>query len=457
MDIQARFEQQQEHFFEGHTLDLKLRKQTLTKLMDVLKSNEDKLYEAIKKDLNKSSFETYMTEMAMIYHDIKVFRKKLSSWSRPKYVLTNIANMPGSSKIVPEPLGTSLIIGAWNYPYQLVLVPLVAAIGAGNTAIIKPSELAPHTSALMAMLINNNFDPKHIYVQEGGIEESTELLKLPFDKFFYTGSSHVGKIVMRAASEHLSSVTLELGGKSPCFVMPDANLKLSAQRLVWGKYLNSGQTCIAPDYVLVHESIKDKFVGLVVDQIKSIYGKTPETSEALINMVNKRHFDRVKELIDPGKVVHGGQSIEEQLFIEPTVMDNVTYDDPVMQEEIFGPIMPILTFSDFNTALDEVRRRPKPLAAYLFTRNGKVKKQFVSRLSFGSAAVNDTLVQITNNRLPFGGIGNSGVGGGYHGLHGFKLFSHYKPVLTRDTLSELPLKYPPFTSFKRFVMGKFLE
>ena len=388
---------------------------------------------------------TYATELALIYNDIDYYRKNLSSLCKPKSVKTNLVNQPGKSKIYLDPLGNTLIIGAWNYPYHLSLLPTVAAIAAGNTCLIKPSELPANTMQVMAKLINNAFPSNYLYVVEGAVPETTELLKLRFDKIFFTGSPKVGQIVYEAAARQLTPVTLELGGKSPAIVTRHADLKIAARRIVWGKFLNAGQTCVAPDYLLAEESIRLPLQEALKAELKNKdyqFG-----SSHYVQLINERNFDRVFALIDPQKVIVGGQSDRANRFIAPTLMQEVGWDDPIMQEEIFGPVLPILSFTDYNKALSEIAKRPKPLAAYLFTSDAEEKRKFTTRISFGGGCINETIMHLSNDQLPFGGIGHSGIGH-YHGLYGLLAFSHQKPILEKALWGETNLRYPPYTSQK---------
>ena len=446
--------QQQKTFFNSHaTKDLDFRKAQLQKLKKVVKSNEKLLYDAIYQDFGKSEFETFGTEISFIYKDIDYYLKNLKSFAKPKNVLTNIVNQMGSSKIVFEPLGNCLVIGAWNYPYQLTLTPLIAAIAAGNTCMIKPSELPENTMKAMAKLINENFDAQFLYVVEGGVEETTAILKLRFDKIFFTGSPRVGKIVYKAAAEHLTPVTLELGGKSPAFVTEKADLNIAARRIVWGKFINAGQTCVAPDYLYVAENIKAKFLKVLIEEIKK--RNYTDNVDHYCKIINERNFDRLEKMIDREKVVFGGETIREKRYISPTVLDNVTWEDAVMQEEIFGPILPILTYKNLETAMQTVVEGEKPLSAYLFSNDAKEQELFTEKLSFGGGCINDTLMHLSNDRLPFGGVGNSGIGH-YHGKFGFIAFSHQKAILKKSNYLEPELKYPPYSDAKLNILKKLL-
>lgn len=446
--------QQQKTFFNSHaTKDLDFRKAQLQKLKKVVKSNEKLLYDAIYQDFGKSEFETFGTEISFIYKDIDYYLKNLKSFAKPKNVLTNIVNQMGSSKIVFEPLGNCLVIGAWNYPYQLTLTPVIAAIAAGNTCMIKPSELPENTMKAMAKLINENFDAQFLYVVEGGVEETTAILKLRFDKIFFTGSPRVGKIVYKAAAEHLTPVTLELGGKSPAFVTEKADLQIAARRIVWGKFINAGQTCVAPDYLYVAENIKAKFLKVLIEEIKK--RNYTDNVDHYCKIINERNFDRLEKMIDREKVVFGGETIREKRYISPTVLDHVTWDDAVMQEEIFGPILPILTYKNLETAIQTVVEGEKPLSAYLFSNDAKEQELFTEKLSFGGGCINDTLMHLSNDRLPFGGVGNSGIGH-YHGKFGFIAFSHQKAILKKSNYLEPELKYPPYSDAKLNILKKLL-
>ena len=366
---------------------------------------------------------------------------------------TNLANQFGNSKIYPEPLGCTLVIGAWNYPFQLSLSPVIASLAAGNTCILKPSEIAEHSMKIMAKIINENFPHDYLFVAEGGVEETSAILKLRFDKIFFTGSTKVGKIVYEAAAKHLTPVTLELGGKSPVIVTSTANFEVAAKRIVWGKFLNSGQTCVAPDYILVDEKVQDSFLDALKSYIQQF--KYEAGSENYTQIINDRNFDRLLKLIDSNKIFFGGKSDAKRRYIEPTILKNVNWNDNVMQEEIFGPILPVLTFNNFNEALLNIAKNEKPLSAYLFTDNEEEKEYFISKISFGGGCINDVIMHLGNDNLPFGGVGNSGMGN-YHGKFGFDTFSHQKAILDRATWGEPDLKYPPYTEKKLNLIKKLL-
>ncbi len=446
---------QQRNFFNTQvTKNLIFRLQQLKKLQNLLKNNEVKLYEAIYKDFKKSEFETYTSELALIYHDIKDARKNLYTWARVKKVKTNMLNFPSKSFIMPEPLGACLVIGAWNYPYGLSLAPVVAAIAAGNTVILKPSEVSPSTSAVMAKLLNENFNSEYLKVIEGGIPETTELLNQKFDKIFFTGSTQVGKIVYQAAAKNLTPVTLELGGKSPAFITENCNVKMTVKRLIWAKFLNAGQTCIAPDYVLVNKSLEKEFLKLAKLEIEKEHFSFENGN--FTQIINERNLKRLSKLIDPKKVYYGGKINTSDRSLQPTILQDVTFDDNVMKEEIFGPILPVISYTTLEEAIQKVNSLPKPLSCYVFTNSKKQKKKILKEISFGGGAINDAVMHIANSQLPFGGVGQSGIGS-YHGEAGFKTFSHYKSVLEKPTWFELSLKYYPHTKGKLKMIKQFLK
>ncbi|KTC83599.1 aldehyde dehydrogenase [Legionella cincinnatiensis] len=447
MNIHTVVEAQRKFAMAGQAKKILFREQQLQKLKDILKHREQELYQALYEDIKKSQFETYLTELALIYHEIDKAIKYVAKWSKPKKIRTGLVNQPGKSFILPEPYGTTLIIGAWNYPYQLTLSPLVAAIAAGNTSIIKPSELTKNTSSIIAQMINQNFDPAYLHVVEGGVEITQELLSHRFDKLFFTGSTAVGKIVAKAAAEHLTPITLELGGKSPCIVFSDADLKISAQRIVWGKFLNAGQTCIAPDYLLVEDSIYPSMLAELKTQLNKIIGPNPMESESYVRIIDQKHVQRLKKLIDPQKLYAGGQVIEAENYIEPTILKDVSFTDEIMKEEIFGPILPVIPFSDLKSILQELKTRPRPLALYVFGKNQQLPTQVIHEVSFGGGCINDVLMHICDSNLPFGGVGESGMGS-YHGEAGFKAFSHFKSIVKKPFWFEPPIKYKPYNQFK---------
>lgn len=438
---------QRDYFNTNATKPIDFRIKQLKKLYRVLKDNEQLLNKALYDDFKKSKFDCYTNELALLYHEIHYVCKKLRGWAKVKRVGTNLINFPAKSYVIPEPLGVTLIIGAWNYPFQLSISPIIPAIAAGNTIILKPSELPDNTSHVMAKLFNEAFSPEFFKVVEGGIPETTELLEQKFDKIFFTGSVSVGKIVYQAAAKHLTPVTLELGGKSPAFVTEDCHLKISVKRLIWAKYLNSGQTCVAPDYVFVHKSIKERFLKLAKVEIeKSHFHLDPEHGN-YVQIINQQNTERLVTMIDQDKVYFGGNYNFGERYIEPTIMTNVTFDDAVMQNEIFGPILPVIEYSDLDQAIKEVKNRPKPLAAYVFTGSTETKYKILNEISFGGGTVNDALMHITNHKMAFGGVGESGIGA-YHGENGFNAFTHYKSILDKPTWFESGLKYYPHNPTK---------
>ena len=444
---------QLDYFNTNITKNLDFRARQLRKLKYALKESEKLLTESIYVDFGKSEFDTYTNELALIYGDIRQALKNLRRWARRRKTGTNSVNMPGRSYIIPEPLGVSLIIGAWNYPYQLSLCPVVAAIAAGCTVVLKPSELSAAASRAMAKIVAENFDPRYFTVVEGGITETTELLEQKFDKIFFTGSVSVGRIVYKAAAENLTPVTLELGGKSPAFVTAGCKMDICVKRLVWAKFLNAGQTCIAPDYVLVHRSVKERFLAQLANEIGK--GDYSAGGGNYVRVINRKHMEWLAGMLDRDKIYMGGNYDMEQGYFEPTVMTGVAFDDRVMREKIFGPILPVIEYNILDEAIAQVKSRPKPLSCYVFTADKKVKDKILHEISFGGGAVNDAVMHVANNRLPFGGVGSSGIGA-YHGEAGFRAFSHYKSILEKSTLLEPGLKYPPHTPKKLSLIRKIM-
>ncbi len=448
---------QRKYFLAGHTKPISERKKNLRKLHDLLLNNESLLTEAIYKDFKKPALVTVENELSLPYGEINSAIRNLRRWSRSRWRLTNLANFPARTRTNPVPYGVTLVIGPWNYPFMLSLIPMISALAAGNTVILKPSELTSHSSAVMAELINSNFPEELIHVVEGGVEETTELLKLKFDKIFFTGSTHVGRIVMRAAAEQLTPVTLELGGKNPVIVMPDCNLKRTAQRIAWGKLHNNGQACVSPDHLYVHESIKEQLIQEIGLQMDRITGSDPKGSPLLPRMVNERNFDRVIGLIDPEKVVVGGSSDRSECYIEPTIMDRVSPDDPVMQEEIFGPLLPVLSYNNLEELVESLKLQEAPLVLYIFTRKRRLAERIMKEVASGGGMINEVVMHFINMNAPFGGVGASGMGS-YHGRAGFKDFSHHKTIMIKPMWFELFLKHPPhrkiYLRIYRSVLGK---
>lgn len=443
VEVQTLLQAQRDYFASNATKDLKFRKQKLEQLKQMIIENEVAIMDALHKDLRKHEFEAYATEVGFVLADINKALKNLKSWAKPKKVKTPPFHYVASSYIKSDPYGNVLIIAPWNYPVQLLLAPLVGVIAAGNTAILKPSEYAVHTSNLLTKLINKTFDAQYIKMIEGAVPETQLLLNEKFDFIFFTGSTNVGKIVYQAAAKNLTPVALELGGKSPCIVDTDIHLDYTAKRIVWGKFINVGQTCIAPDYLLVDQKIKDALVAKMKFYIKEFFGENPQESEALGRIINENHFDRLSTYLKDGDVIIGGQTDREEKYIAPTLMDNVGLEKGIMQDEIFGPILPIVEYGNLREAIDFVNSKSKPLALYIFSKNDKKIDRVLDETSAGGVCINDTLMHMANGHLPFGGVGDSGIGA-YHGRHSFDLFSHEKAVLHRSFLVEEPIRYAPY-------------
>ncbi len=444
-DISSIIKKQRLFFNSGKTLDVDFRLKTLKKLKKAINKQEVKLYEALKKDLNKPKFESFVGEIGFVVKEIDFVLKYLKDWAKPKKVPTDLVNFPAESYIYSQPFGVTLIFSPWNYPFHLTIMPLIGAISAGNTAVLKPSELSPHTSRAIKNLIESTFNEEYISVVEGEKEISEALLNIKFDKIFFTGNTTVGKIVMKKAAEHLTPVTLELGGKSPVIVFNDANLKMAAKRIVWGKFFNAGQTCVAPDYICIESKIYDKFKKYLINELKS-YTSIRKFEKNYSKIINERHFNRLMNLIESSNVIFGGNYNREKLFIYPTLAE-ANVDDKIMNDEIFGPILPILKFKNYEAIREYVKSKPKPLALYIFTESNKNKKKVLNEIQSGGVTINDTLIHLSSSRLPFGGIGESGMGT-YHGLYSFEEFSQKRAVMDRKTYIEFPLRYPPYNSVK---------
>lgn len=443
MDIKDLVKRQKEYYGSQKTLELSFRKEALQKLLHAIKENEENIFEALKKDLNKAPFETYASEIGLIYTELKDAIKNLYRWNRKKRVRTPLVHFKSTSYIVPEPHGVVLIMSPWNYPFQLTLAPLIGAIAGGNCAVVKPSAYSPYTSAVIGRIIKECFEESYVAVIEGGREANQQLLKECFDYIFFTGSVGVGKTVMEAASKNLTPVTLELGGKSPCIVHRDADIELAAKRIIWGKTLNSGQTCVCPDYLLVHAEIKDKLISAMKRYIRKFYGEEPCRNEEFPRIVNEKHFNRLKGLLSNGRIVTGGECNQAALQISPTLLDQITWEDPVMQEEIFGPILPVMEYKDISQVISTINSHPKPLALYLFTRSAELEKKIVSCVPFGGGCINDTLVHLATSYMPFGGAGESGMGG-YHGKWSFDTFTHKKSIMKKSNLIDVNIRYAPY-------------
>lgn len=435
--------EQQSFFKSGVSKDLKIRREQLITLRALLKENKQAIIDAVYADFSKPAFETYGAEIGLILDEISYALRHLNKWAAPERVRDAIINFPSRNRIIKEPYGTTLIIAPWNYPVQLSLLPLVGALAAGNTAIIKPSELTPNTAALLEDLVNVAFEPGYVRVVTGGVECSRQLLELPFDYIFFTGSTRVGRIVMEAAAKHLTPVTLELGGKSPCIVDETADIDITARRIIWGKCMNAGQTCVAPDYVLVHPSVKEDLLLALKESIRELYGDDPAESDDYPRIVNDDHFERLTSYLKDGQVYCGGKYDAGSRYIAPTVLTDVSWDQTVMKEEIFGPILPVLCYSDTNDIVEQIHHSPKPLALYIFTKRKAFEEDLLRQISFGGGAINDTVAHLGNPRLGFGGVGPSGIGN-YHGRASFDTFSHRKSIMKKNFMFDPPIRYAPY-------------
>ena len=444
-DINLIFKKQKEFFESGKTINVDYRIKNLKKLNDIIKKNEDKILSELKKDLGKSNFEGYVTEVGILYDDINFHIKNVKKWSSEEKRKSPIVYYPSKSYIYKEPYGVTLIIGPFNYPFQLVIAPLIGAISAGNTAIIKPSENSRNIALLLEKLINENFPEEYLRVVNplGGKETVSLLLDKPFDYIFFTGSVKVGKLVMQKAAQHLTPVTLELGGKSPCIVDSDAKLKLAAKRIVWGKFLNAGQTCVAPDYLCVHKSVKDELLKLIINEIRIQFGENVRNSEDYPRIVNKSSLERLSGYLNDGKIYYGGNIDEDNLYMEPTLIIKPDLNSPLMSDEIFGPILPILVYEDLDNVIKFINHREKPLALYYFSESKKKIKYVLTSTTSGGVTINDTIIHVANPNLPFGGVGNSGVGK-YHGKESFETFTHNKSVMKRGTFIEFNIRFAPY-------------
>lgn len=445
---------QREYFLTDETKSVKFRKKQLELLKQTILANEKKIYEALKEDLGKSEIESYMCEVALVVNEIKYILKHLKSFVKKKKVPTSIVNFPASSYEMPCPKGNVLIMSPWNYPFMLTIEPLVDALAAGNTAIVKPSAYSKATSKLIYEMLSSTFEQKYVAVVTGGREVNQDLLTLKFDHIFFTGSKAVGHEVLKNAERNLTTVTLELGGKSPCIVDKTAPIALAAKRIVFGKFINCGQTCIAPDYILVHESVKEMFLRSLILEIKLQYGKNPLTDPLYGKIISEKHFDKVVGLLENQKVLYGGKYNRESLKIEPTVVVDPDLNSNIMTNEIFGPIIPVVTYKTNSEALEIIRRNDTPLAQYIFTKDKNVKNFFETNVLFGGGCINDTIMHISTPLLAFGGVGQSGMGA-YHGKRGFDTFSHYKSIINKSTKLDLPLRYRPHSNFKIKTIKKF--
>lgn len=443
MDYYKLLEQQRQFFEDGNTRSVSFRKEQLQKLRDCILENEQELAQAVYQDFKKPEMEVVSGEILPLIDEIDFHLKNLKGWAKPKSARSNMLALPSKNEIRRVPFGVSLIIGAWNYPVYLLLIPLVGSITGGNCSVLKPSELAPATSAALRKIINSTFDREFISVVEGGVEVNQALLDLQFDKIFFTGSSRVGKIVMEKAAKNLIPVTLELGGKSPAVVHKDADIKTSAKRIAWGKFMNVGQTCIAPDFVLVHDEVKGEFVKEMKKAIKKLYGKQPKKSEDYGRIINQSHFQRIENLLIGANILHGGELDKQENYISPTVIDGVDWEHPIMKEEIFGPVLPIITYGDDKSPHEILRTISTPLALYIFSENDEFIEKVITNTPHGGTCVNDTIMHIVNPNIPFGGSGNSGMGQ-YHGKYSFECFTRPHAIMKRRTWPDPSFRYPPF-------------
>lgn len=455
-ELSEKIERQRRFFNTGKTLTAKMRIKMLKNLQAAIDEMEPQIMEALKKDLGKSSSEGYMCEIGLVRSEITYMCRHLRRLMKDRRAATPLAQYAAGSFIMREPLGTVLIMSPWNYPFLLTIEPLVDAIAAGNTAIVKPSAYSPATSAVIEKLLGEVFPEKYVLTVTGGRKENAQLLEEKYDLIFFTGSQTVGKFVMEQAAKHLTPVVLELGGKSPCIIEESAKLSLAAKRIVWGKFLNCGQTCVAPDYILCQASVKDRFLEELIRQIRVQFGEAPLGSPTYGKIINEKHFERLKGLIDPEKLVCGGDCDPQNCMIEPTVMDHVTRSDPIMQEEIFGPILPILTYEKPEEIPSLLADMPKPLAMYVFSENRTVIRKLMKSCRFGGGCINDTVIHLATSAMPFGGVGESGMGS-YHGEHGFLTFSHEKSIVDKKTWMDLPMRYQPYSRFHDLLIRLFVR
>jgi len=447
-------EEQKKFYQTGKTLDYKFRMRALNRLRNAIIRNEEALYEALALDLNKSKYEAYLCEIGIVLDEIRYHKNHLHHWMKKIPVIPSIGQLPGICYRLPEPYGVTLIMAPWNYPVNLCFAPLIGAISGGNTVILKPSEYAPATGKVIEKIISEAFPPYYITVITGGRKENALLLDEKFDYIFFTGSPNVGKIVMEAASRNLTPVTLELGGKSPVIVDETANIRLAARRIAFGKVTNAGQTCVAPDYLLVHSKVRDKFIVEYKKALRNFFHRNDMSR--MVTIISDKHYNRLKGLLEDGRIILGGRYDDERRFIEPTLIDCISLSSSIMDEEIFGPIIPIITYDKINECIDIIRSYPKPLALYIFSENKKTVNKILHTCSFGGGCVNDTLLHLVNPRLPFGGVGNSGMGS-YHGKKSFKTFTHYKSIFRQSTIIDIPLRYMPYTDKKFQLIKKVLR
>ncbi len=437
-------------FNTGQSGNIKYRDTQLHKLKQAIIHHENALIKALQEDFSKPPFESYLSEIHLVINEINHALQEIHSWTRPERVATPITHFPAKSYIIPEPRGVVLIFAPWNYPFQLLLIPLVGAIAAGNCVVLKPSELAPQCAALIAHILEEIFPPEYITVMQGDAQVGEKLLREKFDYIFFTGSTRVGKMVMKAAAEHLTPVTLELGGKSPCIVTDNANLNCAAKRIIWGKFYNAGQNCISPDYLLVQSRVKDTLIHKMKIWIENMFGTDPLKSSDYARIINDTHMQRLSNLLASGNIIHGGKVDKEARYIAPTLLDTINPSDPIMQEEIFGPLLPIISYETFDEALAFINKRPKPLAVYLFSNSKQEQRKLLNQTQSGGVCINDTLIHAASHYLPFGGVGESGFGA-YHGKKTFETFTHYKAVVKNSCRFDTGFRYPPYEKKHTFI------
>ncbi len=442
-DAKAIVQKQRDFFNTGQTKSVDFRIQQLKKLRAIIVENERNIIQALYDDLRKSDLEAYATEIGIVLAEIDFTLKNIKKWSKPERVSTPIFHQLATSWRYPEPYGVTYIIAPWNYPFQLLVAPMIGAIAAGNTVVLKPSEVSAHTAKLIYDMFNGVFDEGFVKVILGAVEESKAMLEQRFDYIFFTGGTEIGRYVYQAAARFITPVTLELGGKSPCIVDEDIQLTHTSRRILWGKFTNAGQTCVAPDYLLVNRKVKDKLLTKMKEHLHDFYGDNPATSPDYGRIISDRHFDRIKSMIDPEKVILGGETNKEDRYIAPTIVEGVSLDDRVMQEEIFGPVLPIIEYDTLDEAISYIKQFEKPLALYIYSQNSNVQEKIMNEVPFGGGCINESVMHVGQGQLPFGGVGESGIGS-YHGKSSFETFSHYKSVLKKSTLTDMPIKYPPY-------------
>ena len=450
MDFSNYIENQEIYFRNGNTLPIGKRKKLLKNLKEEILTNEDKIFKALNNDLKKCNYETYLSEIGILITEIDLFLKNIEKWAKPKRVKSSLLSFPSSDYIYSEPYGKVLVISPWNYPFQLAILPVLSAVAAGNTVVLKPSEHAPHTSKLVKEILESVFEKSHVLVIEGAAETASKLLEYRWDYIFFTGSVRIGKIVASAAAKHLTPTTLELGGKNPCIIDDTIDLRLASRRIVWGKFINAGQTCIAPDFLIVKRNIKDKLITHLSEEIEKAYGKDPKQSEDYPRIVNKTNLSRLSNMIKDTKILFGGEYDIETRYFSPTIIDEPRIDSPIMDEEIFGPILPIISYDKENQIEELISKYEKPLALYVFSSNKKFSEKIIRKYSFGGGAINDTIIQVGNPNLPFGGVGHSGIGK-YHGKTSFDQLSHKKAIVKKGNWLDIKIRYAPYKGKMEYV------